>query len=315
MTAILTLTMNPALDVSTQTPEVRPTDKLRCAAPTHEPGGGGINVARVITALGGAATALFPSGGPAGRMIERLMEDAGVAFRAIPIAGITRESFTVDEALTGRQFRFVLPGPPMTAAEQAAVLAALNGWAQAPRYVVASGSLPPGVGNDFYVGLGRACAERGARLLFDAPGEVLAASAGAGALLVKPNLLELETADGRCLRTRPQRIEAARRLIAAKVAEIVVVSNGPGGVLVVTASEDETIAAPHVAARSAVGAGDSMVAAITFGLSRGMTTCVAVRYGMAAGAAAVMTPASMLAHRDDTDRLFLALSAAKTSMR
>jgi 6-phosphofructokinase 2 len=308
MTAIVTLTLNPALDVSTQTPEIRPSDKLRCAAPSHEPGGGGINVARVITALGGEATALFPSGGPAGRMIERLLEEAGVAFRAIPIAGITRESFTVDETSTGRQFRFVLPGPPISAAEQAALLAALGDWPQPLRYVVASGSLPPGLGRDFYVGLGRVCADRGARLLFDAPGEILAASAGAGALLVKPNLLELEAAAGRRLRNRAQRVDAARRLIAANVAAIVVVSNGAGGVLLVTATEDAAIAAPRVVARSAVGAGDSMVAAITLALSRGMATRDAVRYGMAAGAAAVMTPASTLAHRDDTERLFLALS-------
>lgn len=308
MPGIVTLTMNPALDVSTRTPELRPTDKLRCTEPRHEPGGGGINVARVIAALGGEATALFPCGGPAGRMIERLLEEAGVAFRSVPIAGVTRESFNVDETNTGRQYRFILPGPPLTGLEQTMVFEALTGLSPAPRYVVASGSLPPGVEGDFYFRLGAICGELGARLVFDAPGEVLAASAGAGALLIKPNLLELETAAGKRLRTRNQRVDAARCLIAADVAEIVIVSNGAEGVLLVTAAEEELIPAPHVPVHSGVGAGDSMVGAMTLGLSRGMTMRDAVRYGMAAGAATVMTPTGMLAHREDTARIFLELS-------
>ena len=309
---IVTLTMNPALDVSTRTPALRPNDKLRCAEPWHEPGGGGINVARVITALGGEATALFPSGGPAGRMIETLLEKAGVAFRSVPISGITRESFNVDETDTGHQYRFILPGPPLTALEQAMLFDALARLSPAPRYVVASGSLPPGMGNDFHALLGRVCREIGACLLFDAPGEVLAASAGARALLIKPNLLELEKAAGRRLRTHHQRVNAARRLIAAEVAEIVIVSNGAGGALLLTAAEEEAIPAAQVPVRSAVGAGDSMMGALTLGLSQGMTIHDAVRYGMAAGAAAVTTAAGMLACREDTDRIFLELSSERT---
>ena len=308
MAAIVTLTMNPALDVSTRTQELRPTDKLRCSDPSHEPGGGGINVARVIAALGGEATALFPSGGPAGRMIEQLLGKAGIAFMAVPIAGDTRESFNVDETKTGRQYRFILPGPRLTGLEQTMLFETLTGLSPMPRYVVASGSLPPGVEGDFYVRLSRVCSELGAHLVFDAPGEVLAASAGAGALLIKPNLLELEKAAGRRLQTRRQQVNAARRLIAANVAEIVIMSNGAEGVLLVTAAEEEAIPAPHVPVRSGVGAGDSMVGAMTLGLSRGMTINDAVRYGMAAGAAAAMMPAGMLARREDTDRIFLELS-------
>ncbi|GAA0316488.1 1-phosphofructokinase family hexose kinase [Sphingomonas oligophenolica] len=307
-TGIVTLTMNPALDVSTRTPELRPTEKLRCGEPRHEPGGGGINVARVIAALGGEATALFPSGGPAGRMIEQLLGKAGVPFKAVPIAGDTRESFNVDETNTGRQYRFILPGPWLTVREQAMLFETLAKFSPAPRYIVASGSLPPGVEGDFYFRLGSICGALGARLLFDAPGEVLAGSAGSGALLIKPNLLELEKAAGRPLRTRHQRVNAARCLIAADVAETVIVSNGARGVLLVTATEEEMISAPHVPVLSAVGAGDSMVGAMTLGLSRGMTMRDAVRYGMAAGAATVMTPAGMLARREDTERIFLELS-------
>ncbi len=303
MAPIVTLTMNPALDVSTETPEVRPSDKLRCAPPHYQPGGGGINVARVITALGGRATPIFPVGGPSGDLLCALLLETGIAFEAVRIAGATRESFTVDERSTGRQYRFVLPGPTVTGEEQAHVLEAIAALPDLPDYIVASGSLPPGVAPDFYARLGRAARRIGARFILDCPGEVLAASAGAGALLIKPNLLELEAAAGHPLADDRARITAARALITAGVAEAVVISRGVDGALLVTAGEATALPADLVPVRSTVGAGDSMVGAITLGLARGEALHAAVRYGMAAGAAAVMSGASELAHREDTERL------------
>ena len=79
MQAVVTLTMNPALDIATSTDRVVPTHKLRCAMPRYDPGGGGINVARAVHALGGDAVAIFPVGGPAGAMIRHQLEQAGVA--------------------------------------------------------------------------------------------------------------------------------------------------------------------------------------------------------------------------------------------
>ncbi|MEI9928459.1 MAG: PfkB family carbohydrate kinase [Sphingomonas sp.] len=119
MPTIATLTMNPALDVSTSIDALRPTHKLRCAAPRFDPGGGGINVAQLIHALGGEVIAVFPSGGPTGATLEALLRDRGPAIAPIPIAGTTRESLTVDERQTGLQYRFVLPGPELAASEQA----------------------------------------------------------------------------------------------------------------------------------------------------------------------------------------------------
>ncbi len=111
MHAIATLTMNPTLDLSTATDRVVPTHKVRCAPPRFDPGGGGINVARVVKVLGGNATAVYPAGGPHGQALRLSLEEMGLAQCIVPIAGSTRESFTVNEIETGRQFRFVLPGP------------------------------------------------------------------------------------------------------------------------------------------------------------------------------------------------------------
>ena len=117
MKSVLTLTLNPSLDVATKTDQVRKTDKLRCVAPKTDPGGGGINVARVVTRLGGAATAIFTAGGPNGQALEELLAAEGIACQPLQIDGATRQSFTVFERLTREQYRFVMPGPELDAAE------------------------------------------------------------------------------------------------------------------------------------------------------------------------------------------------------
>src|SRR5215470_16622866 len=144
MTAIATLTMNPALDIATSTARVEPTHKLRCSIPRYDPGGGGINVARAVQALGGEAIAVFPIGGPAGEMIRHMLQQEGVAHCAIPISGFTRESLAVEELTSGKQFRFILPGPELSPADQERCLDELSAAATDAAYVVASGSLPPG---------------------------------------------------------------------------------------------------------------------------------------------------------------------------
>ncbi|MGC1173003.1 1-phosphofructokinase family hexose kinase, partial [Polaromonas sp.] len=121
-TDILTITMNPALDVSTSTDKVRDTHKLRCAAAQFHPGGGGINVARVLHRLGSNCLALYPSGGATGQRLGQLLEQEQVRHRGLPIAGETRESFSVHETSSGKDFRFVLPGPSLSAPEWQACL-------------------------------------------------------------------------------------------------------------------------------------------------------------------------------------------------
>lgn len=303
MIGIVTLCLNPALDVSVTTPRVQATDKLRCSVPRFDPGGGGINVARMLRVLGAPAPAIFPSGGPHGAMLEQLLALEGTIVNAVPIEGHTRESFTVDEDETGLQFRFVLPGPSLTLDDQQRLLDRLDAISDRPRLLVVSGSLPPGVDREFFVRLKALRASLGARLILDAPGAALRMTAGTGTYLIKPNLKELEAAAGQRLDTPVSELEAARAMVAAGVAQVVVVSLGARGAHLVTRDICEHIAAPNMPTVSAIGAGDSMVAAISFGLLQGWPLLDCVRYGVAAGTAALLTPGTELARVADIERL------------
>lgn len=305
---IACLTLNPALDVATTTEKVAPTRKLRCAVPKHDPGGGGVNVARVVHELGGEALAIFPAGGATGQRLIELVDGIGLPRRVVPIAGMTRVSFTVDEETSGLQYRFVMPGPELSPDEQERCLRALGDLQPAPRFVVASGSLPPGVAPDFYVRVCAMAQEMGAKMILDTSGPALRRRCP-GLYLMKPNLRELESLAGAPLPGPAEQLAAARRIVESGAAQVVVVSLGADGALWASADDSERLPGISVEARSAVGAGDSMVAAIVTALARGQDLRAAVRYGMAAGAAALLTPGTELCRREDVERLFASYAA------
>src|SRR6516162_5977154 len=308
MQPIVTLTMNPAFDIATATDRVVPAHKLRCAAPRYDPGGGGINVARGVHALGGGAIAIFPAGGAAGEMIRHLLEQEGVAHHPIAIAGFTRESLAVDERETGRQYRFILPGPEISERDQERCLDELSLLAPKADFIVASGSLPIGVSDDFYTRVPELANKLGKRLILDTSGSALK-KAGGGIYLLKPSLRELEDLSGREIRSEGDQERAARQIVERGRSEVVVLSLGAEGALLATADGCERFAAiPVETARSTVGAGDSMLAGIVLGLSRGLPLHEAVRFGMAAGAAALFGVGTELCRRADVERLYQLMS-------
>ncbi|HUC65339.1 MAG TPA: 1-phosphofructokinase family hexose kinase [Stellaceae bacterium] len=308
MARIVTLTMNPALDIATTTDRVVPEHKLRCEAPRYDPGGGGINVARAVHALGGDGLAIFPAGGSAGEMIRYLLGREGVAHQAVAIAGFTRESLAVEERESGKQYRFLLPGPQIGPDDQERCLDALAAAAPAAEFIVASGSLPPGVPENFYARVGTLAQEQGKRLVLDTSGAALQ-QAGHGVYLLKPSLRELESLTGRQISGAREELDAARHLVDEGRSEIVVVSLGAGGALLVTAEQAERFPAIPVPAKSTVGAGDSMLAGIVSGLTRGLTLREAVRLGIAAGAAALLGSGTQLCRREDVERLYASARA------
>jgi 6-phosphofructokinase 2 len=298
---IATLTLNPALDITTATQTVRPEDKLRCSEPQFDPGGGGINVARAITGLGGQVVAIFPYGGSTGQRLRGFVEDYGVSTCAVPIAGETRESFTVDETETGREFRFVLPGPTLSPSERQACIDALLGLEPAPSHVVASGSLPPGMDAGVFGMLADACRQRGARLVIDNANLTLDALAGCQVELIKLNQRELGLMLGRAIDGEDEIVEAARAIITKACAKAVIVSRAKAGAMLITGEEVRSFPAYPVEPKSTVGAGDSMVAGIVLALSRGAALDRAVQFGMATGAAALSTPRTELLHRSHVE--------------
>ena len=303
---IVTLTMNPALDKSTRTHHVTPEDKLRCAPIQVDPGGGGINVSRAVQKLGGESELFYVAGGLNGEALTALLAREKLNAIRIPVAGETRESFTVLEETTTRQYRFNVPGPTLTEEECAAVVARIAERTTPPTYLVASGSLPPGVPDDFYAHLARRVAGWPTYVIVDTSGPALRAllDAQVPLFLIKPNLAELAHLAGRPLEDDKAIVRAARELLARVPLEIVVISLGAGGALMVSAEQTCFVRAPTVPIISKIGAGDSTVAGITLGLQRGLPVVEAVRFGVAAGAAAVMTPGTELCRREDAERLF-----------
>jgi 6-phosphofructokinase 2 len=303
LAAIVTLTMNPALDIATTTECIEPAHKLRCTAPRYDAGGGGINVARAVHALGGDALAIFPAGGAAGEMIGHLLEAEGVAYQILAIAGFTRESLAVEERISGKQYRFILPGPLVGLADQERCLSLLGRAAAAAEYIVASGSLPLGVASDFYAEVAALAERRGKRFVLDTSGTALA-EAGKGVYLLKPSLRELAELTGRKIEDDGDEEAAAQEVVAQGRAEIVVTSLGARGALVTSSQGSERIPAITVAAKSTVGAGDSMLAGIVLGLTRGLALPEAVRFGIAAGTAALFGAGTQLCRHDDVERLY-----------
>lgn len=206
---IATLTMNPALDITTSVDTVRPTDKLRCGTTRYDPGGGGINVARVAHVLGESVSAVFPAGGPTGDLVMSLLGDSAVPYRPVAIAGATRESFTVNENSSGQQYRFVLPGPRLTFAEQAQCLDQLRIAAESAEFVVVSGSLPPGVPPYYYQRVAEMCRQLDARLILDTSGGGLQ-HISSGVYLLKASVRELRECVGLPLTTEAEQFAACR---------------------------------------------------------------------------------------------------------
>ncbi len=304
MKKIVTVTMNPTIDINTSVDQVLPEKKLRCERPRREPGGGGINVSRAIQRLGGTSTALYLAGGPTGEMLQQLLATEGLESFPLPTEGWTRENLIVSETQSEQQFRFGMPGPDVTEREWSRCLETLLEMRPRPDYIVASGSLSPGIPDDFFGRISGIARQSGARLVVDTSGPPLHQAASAGAYLFKPNMAEFERLVGERLSDEREMAAAGRRLIDEGRCSVIVLSLGAGGVLIITANGGEHIRTPTVPVKSKVGAGDSMVAGIVLSLARGLDVPSAVRYGVAAGAAAVMTEGTELCRRGDTERLY-----------
>jgi 6-phosphofructokinase 2 len=302
MPDILTVTLNPAVDVSTTAPRVVPTHKVRCAAERRDAGGGGLNVARVIKRLGGDVLAAYPAGGPIGDLLRRRVDAEHVPSLVIPIAGDTRESFTVCDRESGAEYRFVLPGPSLTMDEFARLNSVIGSIAPAPHFIVASGSIAPGLPADAYAQMAAAAKTRGVRFVLDASGDALKAALEAGVYLVKPNQREMQDLTGEALESDAGALAAARQLIASGQTEIVALSQGAQGALLVTADAAWKADAIDVPVASSVGAGDSFLAALVWALARGDALDEAFRYALGAGAAALLTPGTELCRAEDVRR-------------
>lgn len=301
---IITLTLNPALDMSSRVARLIPDQKLRCSEPLLDPGGGGLNVSRAIAALGGDSLALVALGGLTGDRLAGLIQAEGVPFLALSAPGETRQSLTITEEATGRQYRFMMPGPVWSEADQARVFHLLRASARPGGFGVISGSQPPGVPPDFPARLARSMP--GVRIVLDTSGPALAEAVAhpvPGLEILRMDGVEAEELAGRPLADRDETAALAQSLVRKGVARQVIIARGAEGNVMADAQQRLFAPAAKVPVVSTVGAGDSFVGGLVMMLARGADAADALAFASAAASAAVTTDATQLCRLADVERL------------
>jgi 6-phosphofructokinase 2 len=298
---ITTVTFNPCIDKCASVEQLIPGKKLRCSAPVFQPGGGGINVARVIKRLKGSVVAVYPAGGYSGKYLNQLLKEEGVNCLPVETISHTRENLVVLEAITGSQYRFGMPGSPLQESEWRECLDAI-GRIQS-EYIVVSGSLVPGLPPTVMKEIAAIARAMDSRLVVDSSGAALKEALESGVFLVKPNIGELAAHFGRKWISIEEAVELAQQIVYNKQSQLVVVSLGADGAFAVDSSETIQMPCPKVETKSVVGAGDSMLGGIVMALSTGNCLKDALHYGVACGAAATMNAATELCHKQDVEKL------------
>jgi 1-phosphofructokinase len=301
---ILTLTLNPSLDRTIEIPALTRGAVIRAAAAHLDPGGKGVNVSRALLANRVRSCAVIPFGGDEGRQLVGLLSAEGIDMIPVPVAGATRSNVTLAEP-DGTVTKLNEPGTALTAAELDTLAGAVLDAAQSADWVVASGSLPPGVPVDVYAGLCRRFTAAGIQVAVDTSGPALVEAVAAGPTLVKPNREELAEATGTPITCVGDVIAAAGKL-RTMGARSVLTSLGADGALLM---EDDQVwygECPVEERRSSVGAGDAMLAGF---LAAGARGTQALSEGLAWASAAVGLRGSRMPAPADIDRSAVRISS------
>ncbi|MDT0691097.1 1-phosphofructokinase family hexose kinase [Salegentibacter sp. F188] len=304
MKKIVTLTANPALDIYSTVEKVEPEVKMRSESPKKDPGGGGINISRVLHRLDQENKAIYTSGGFTGDIFAQLLDEEHINHEPFAVKNDMRQNFGVFENSTGELYRFGFPGAEMEESEAAGLLDKLEENLEDAEFLVASGSLPPGISTDFYGRVAKLAQKKNVKFILDSSGKALAEGLKHGAYLVKPNLDELQDLTGQKAETAEQRKEMLKKILEDYPVEVVVHSLGPDGAFLATKKEIKHFPAPKVKINSSIGAGDSMVAGIVYSLANNKSLEEAVLFGLACGSATLISPGTELLKKEDVERLY-----------
>lgn len=292
------------VDKSTTVDKIEPDQKLRCDKPRFEAGGGGINVSRGLKRLNVNSVAIFPSGGLSGQLLQDLLKQERINQIPVLTENMTRENFIVMNRSIHEEYRFGMPAVELLPKEEREILSVIKNLSPKPKFIVVSGSMPPGASNDFLAKVARIARQDDARLIVDTSGDALKHAVDEGVYMLKPNQVELSKLTGIDVKDTASIEEASRQIIDKGKCQVVVVSLGPDGAYVVTKNYAEHIAAPPVEKQSTVGAGDSMVAGIVYGCEKGFDLRQTVRMGIACGSAATMNRGPELFLKADAEKLY-----------
>ena len=300
---IITLTINPALDKSAKVDEVKPEQKLRCHSIVYQPGGGGVNISRVLQRLGVSSNCIFTSGGGTGKHLNKLLQQDNITTETIFTAAPTRENFSVIDSSTGFQYRFGMPGTPLTAEELETIKKTVIDQLEEGDFLVLSGSLGEGTPANFYATLIKELSDKKVKVILDSSGEALKESLKENLFLIKPNQNELAQLAGKENLSLVELEDCARDLINSGKLEYAVVSLGAKGAFIASKSGIVHQEIPEVTVKSTIGAGDSMLAGIIYSLIKGFSPEVMLKWGVACGVSATMSEGTDLAKKEDVERV------------
>ncbi|MDG2435558.1 MAG: 1-phosphofructokinase family hexose kinase [Polaribacter sp.] len=300
---VVTLTINPALDKSAKVTEMIPFDKLECHDITYHPGGGGINISRVLHRLGIESHCLFPYGGKTGEHLIELLQEEHVSVFSTPISIWTRENFAVFDMKTGLQFRFGMPTASFLEAEMKNIEQLIKEQVADGDIFVISGSLPKGLPTEYYSKIIQNLTSKGVKVIVDTSGPVFSEVLKNELFLIKPNQKELARLAGKESLSAKEREEFAMQLVTSNVAKYVVVSLGKDGAFMAHKNGIEYITAPVISVKSTIGAGDSMVAGLIYGITQNETPKNMLRWGVACGVSATLSEGSDLAHKENIEKI------------
>lgn len=303
MCKVITITFSPCIDTSTTVKILAPEKKLKCSNLKSEPGGGGINIARLLNKFGMEAIAVFPSGGCNGKFFNMLLEKQNVPSIIINAQHETRQNFVIGDESTGRQFRFNMPACKLSEKEYKACLKAVEKIKDID-YVIVSGSLPESVPVTILRRLALLSGKKGAKFIIDTSGPALKSVLRTKLYMLNPNLSELAYLSNKKTIPVSQAEKAAKKILSLGYCELIVVSMGSKGALLVNRTESYRVRSPKVVVKSTIGAGDSMVAGMVYALGKGYGLEKSLRFGVACGTAATMNKGTALCSKKDAETLF-----------
>jgi len=303
MSGVATLTFRPCIDKSSSVASLSPEIKMSCYSVKEEAGGGGINVARALKKLGSDSTAMYVSGGCIGNKLDKLMLEENIRTLVVSSKNETRENIIIVDEANGKQYRFGMPTMPLSESEYRQFLSKLETM-KVLNYIIVSGSMPTGFDMSIFKELSFIAKQKNAKLIIDTKGDALKHALDEGVFLIKPNQGEFGALIGKNELSLQDIKEEAKILINNGKCEVVVISLGAAGAMMVTATTAKQIKPPSVERKSTVGAGDSMVAGIVFALNQGNNIVEAIRYGVACGTAPTLNPGTELCRKADVEWIF-----------
>ena len=298
---IITLTVNPALDKSAKVDGLIPTQKLKCHSIHYQPGGGGINIARMLKRLGTESTCIVPSGGDTGKHLAELLIKENIQPEILNIKDWTRENLSVVDTQNDLQYRFGMPGNELSETELNEIKNLLLKKVDSDDIFVLSGSLAENMPTDYYAQLIKLFADKNVKIVIDTSGSALKEAIKENVFLIKPNQRELAQLAGKEFLYTAEQEAIATELVSSKKAQYVVVSLGARGAFLACNEGVFYKSTPSVKVKSTIGAGDSMVAGLIFGIQNNFPPEKILKWGVACGVATTMSEGTNLGSKENID--------------